>query len=92
MNGTTKSRLMALETLCRASQGKLFTVYYRDGRTRREAPGNCIDLALREPELIERFEEGKNCGNNGIMEDLLNALLIDTSEGSEVDEQETLDG
>lgn len=83
MNGTTKSRLMALETICRASQGKLFTVYYRDGRTRREAPGNCIDLALHEPELIERFEEGENCGNQGCMMGLLNALLDDPDEPEE---------
>lgn len=78
MAKSTKARLEALEASYKGLIDSFFTVYYHDGSTRLESAGNCIGLALSEPDKIARFEEGERSGNDGIMEGLLNALLIDT--------------
>ena len=55
-------------------------MHYKDGSTRRIHPGDAILLSLDEADKIERFEEEPGGSNNGILEGLVNALLIPTEE------------
>ena len=69
-------RIKAVEKEIKARNGNMFTVYYKDGTTRRIHPGDSIRLCLDEGDKIERFEEEPGGGNNGILEGLVNALLL----------------
>lgn len=71
-----QSRIKKLERVIKARNGSLFTVYYKDGSTKRIQPGDAIPLCLYEADSIERFEEDEGGTNNGIVEGLCNALLI----------------
>lgn len=71
-----QSRIKELERVIKARNGSLFTVYYKDGSTRRIQPGDAIPLCLYEADKIERFEEDEGGTNNGIIEGLCNALLL----------------
>lgn len=69
-------RIKAVERAIKARSGGMFTVYYKDGSTRRIHPGDAIQLSLNEADKIERFEEDEGGTNNGILEGLVNALLL----------------
>lgn len=69
-------RIKAVEKEIKARNGNMFTVYYKDGSTRRIHPGDAIRLSLDEADKIERFEEDPGGSNNGILEGLVNALLL----------------
>ena len=69
-------RIKAVERAIKARSGGMFTVYYKDGSTRRIHPGDAIVLSLEEADKIERFEEDEDGMNNGILEGLVNALLL----------------
>ena len=69
-------RIKAVETEIKKRNGGLFTVYYKDGSTRKIHPGDAILLSLNEADKIERFEEDEGGTNNGILEGLVNALLL----------------
>lgn len=69
-------RIKAVEREIKARNGGMFTVYYKDGSTRLIHPGDAIRLSLDEADKIERFEEEPGGGNNGILEGLVNALLL----------------
>ena len=69
-------RIKELERVIKARNGSLFTVYFKDGSTRRIQPGDAIPLCLYEADKIERFEEDEGGTNNGIIEGLCNALLL----------------
>ncbi len=73
---TLQRRIKAVETQIKAKGGDLITAYYKDGTTRKVYPGEAIALSLTEGELIARFEEGESGGNAGIVEGLVNALLL----------------
>lgn len=73
-------RLEVVEKEIKAQTGGLFTVYYKDGSTRTVRPGDALLLSLEEADKIERFEEEPDGGNNGILEGLVNALLIPDNE------------
>lgn len=75
-----KKRVEALEKGIREKNGGLFTVYYKDGTSRIIEPGEALVLSLNEGEKILRFEEMPGGKNNGILEGLANALLVDTTE------------
>ena len=79
-------RIKAVERAIKARSGGMFTVYYKDGSTRRIHPGDAIQLSLDEADKIERFEEDEGGTNNGILEGLVNALLLsgEDHEGKEV--------
>ena len=81
-----QSRIKELERVIKARNGSLFTVYYKDGSTRRIHPGDSIRLCLDEGDKIKRFEEDPGGSNNGILEGLVNALLLsgEDHEGKEV--------
>ena len=70
-----KKRLEVLEKEIEKRNGGLFTVYYKDGTTRKIEAGEVIILSLEEADKIERFEEGEAGNNDGILEGLANALL-----------------
>lgn len=78
-------RIKAVEREIKARSGGMFTVYYKDGSTRRIHPGDAIQLSLDEADKIERFEEEPGGSNNGILEGLVNALLLpgDMDEGKD---------
>ena len=69
-------RIKAVEKEIKARNGNMFTVYYKDGTTRRIHPGDSIRLWLDEGDKIERFEEDPGGSNNGILEGLVNTLLL----------------
>lgn len=70
-------RLEALEKEIEKRNGGFFTIYYKDGTTKKIEIGQVILFCLcEESEKIERFEEGESCNNDGILEGLANALLI----------------
>ena len=69
-------RIKALEREITARTGGTFTVYYKDGTTRKIYPGDAIKLSLEEADKIERFEEDRGGMNAGILEGLANALLL----------------
>ncbi len=71
-----RRRIEAVEKEIKARNGNMFTVYYKDGSTRRIHPGDSIRLCLDEGDKIERFEEDPGGSNNGILEGLVNALLL----------------
>ena len=73
-----RERLEALEKAREASMVGAFRVYYKDGSTRVIRPGDGIELCLNQADLIERFEEIEpdKSGNEGVMEGLLNGLLM----------------
>ena len=73
---TLQRRIKAVETEIKKRNGGLFTVYYKDGSTRKIHPGDAILLSLNEADKIERFEEDEGGTNNGILEGLVNALLL----------------
>lgn len=74
--GTLKARIKAVEKKISQLQDGLFTVYYKDGTTKRVPPGETINLCLQEGEKIERFEEDPGSkGKTGILEGLVNELL-----------------
>lgn len=73
---TLQRRIKAVETEIKKRNGGLFTVYYKDGTTRKIHPGDAIQLSLNEADKIERFEEDEGGTNNGILEGLVNALLL----------------
>lgn len=75
-----QKRVKALEKEIAKTSGGMFTVHYKDGSTRRIHPGDAILLSLDEADKIERFEEEPGGSNNGILEGLVNALLIPTEE------------
>ena len=68
-------RIKAVERAIKARSGGMFTVYYKDGSTRRIHPGDAIQLSLYEADKIQRFEEDPEEGDNGIIEALVNDLL-----------------
>ena len=78
-------RIKAVEREIKARSGGMFTVYYKDGSTRQIHPGDAIQLSLDEADKIERFEEEPGGSNNGILEGLVNALLLpgDMDEGKD---------
>lgn len=79
-------RTKAVEREIKAGNGGLFTVYYKNGTTRKIQPGDAILLSFNEADKIERFEEDEGGTNNGILEGLVNALLLpgeDMDEGKE---------
>ena len=69
-------RIKAVEKEIKAHNRGMFTVHYKDGSTRRIHPGDAILLSLEESDKIERFEEDPGGSNNGILEGLVNALLL----------------
>ncbi len=69
-------RIKVVEREIKARRGNMFTVCYKDGSTRRIHPGDAILLSLEEADKIERFEEDPGGSNNGILEGLVNVLLI----------------
>ena len=69
-------RIKAVEREIKARNGNMFTVFYKDGSTRRIHPGDAILLSLEESDKIERFEEDPGGSNNGILEGLVNARLL----------------
>ena len=69
-------RIKAVEREIKARNGNMFTVFYKDGTTRRIHPGDSIRLCLDEADKIERFEEDPGGSNNGILEGLVNTLLL----------------
>lgn len=69
-------RIEAVERAIKARTGGMFTVYYKDGSTRRIHPGDAILLSLEEANKIDRFEEEPGGENEGILEGLVNALLL----------------
>ena len=69
-------RIEAVERAIKARTGGMFAVYYKDGSTRRIHPGDAILLSLEEANKIDRFEEEPGGENNGILEGLVNALLL----------------
>lgn len=69
-------RIKAVEREIKARTGGMFTVYYKDGTTRRIHPGDAIRLSLDEGDKIERFEADPGGSNNGILEGLVNTLLL----------------
>lgn len=71
-----RRRIEAVEKAIRARDGNMFTVIYKDGTTRRIRAGDSIRLSLDEGDMIERFEEDPGGSNNGILEGLVNALLL----------------
>ena len=71
-----RRRINAVEKEVRAHTGGLFTVFYKDGSTRRIRPGDAILLSLEEGDKIERFEEDPGGNNGGVIEGLANALLL----------------
>ena len=73
-------RIKAVEREIKARSGGMFIVHYRDGRTRQIHPGDAIQLSLDEADKIERFEEIPGGNNGGVLEGLVNALLIPTDE------------
>lgn len=79
-------RIEAIEHAIKARSGGMFTVHYKDGSTRRIHPGDAIALSLEEADKIERFEEEPGGGNNGILEGLVNALLLPGDEGERKDD------
>ena len=76
MNEHLKRRVEVVEREIKARNGNMFTVFYKDGTTRRIHPGDSIRLSLEEADKIERFEEDPGGSNNGILEGLVNALLL----------------
>lgn len=68
-------RIKAVERAIKARSGGMFTVYYKDGSTRRIHPGDAIQLSLYEAYKIQLFEEDPEGGDNGIIEALVNDLL-----------------
>lgn len=83
---TLQRRIKAVEAAIKKQNGGLFTVHYKDGTTKKIHPGDAILLSLNEADKIERFEEDEGGTNNGILEGLVNALLLpgeDTDEGKE---------
>lgn len=83
MQKTLAGRVKSLEEKIKSSRDMLYTVFYRDGHKEYKSPGECITLALENWQGIERFQEGENCGNQGCMMGLLNALLDDPDEPKE---------
>lgn len=73
---TLQRRIKAVETQIKAKGGGLITAYYKDGTTRKVYPGEAIALTLNEGDLIARFEEGESGTNDGIVEGLVNTLLL----------------
>ena len=71
-----RRRIEAVEKEIKARSGGTFTVYYKDGTTRRIHTGDSIRLSLDEGDKIERFEEDPGGNNDGILEGLANALLL----------------
>lgn len=71
-----KRRIEAVEKEIKARNGGMLTVFYKDGSTRRIHPGEAIQLSLNEADKIERFEEDEDGNNGGILEGLVNALLL----------------
>lgn len=69
-------RIKAVEKEIKAHNRGMFTVHYKDGSTRRIHPGDAIVLSLEEADRIERFEEDEDGVNNGVLEGLVNALLL----------------
>ena len=82
---TLQRRIKAVEAEIKKRNGGLFTVYYKDGTTRKIHPGDAIQLSLNEADKIERFEEDEGGTNNGILEGLVNALLLP---GEDIDEED----
>lgn len=73
---TLQRRIKAVETEIKKQNVDLLTVYYKDGSTRKIYPGDAIKLSLNEADKIERFEEDPGGNNDGILEGLVNALLL----------------
>lgn len=71
-----RRRVDAVERGLRARTASMFIVHYHDGTTTRIHPGDAVRLCLEEPDKIARFED-MGTENNGILEGLCNALLID---------------
>lgn len=69
-------RIEALEKTIKKRNSGLYTVYYKDGTTKKVVSGDVILLCLEEADKIERFEEGEDNMNNGVLEGLANALLV----------------
>ena len=79
MNALEK-RIEAIEKAIKSHDAGLFTVFYKDGSTRRLPPMDAVKLALTDAENIERFEEDEGSTNEGVLEGLANALLIPADE------------
>lgn len=73
---TLNRRIKAVEKAIKAYSGGLITVFYKDGSTKQIYPGCAIKLCLDERDKIERFEEYQGGNNGGVIEGLVNALLI----------------
>lgn len=81
-------RIKAVEKEIKARNGGLFTVYCKDGTTRKIHPGDAIQLSLDEADKIERFEEDPGGTNAGILEGLANALLLPGDDPNETEDEE----
>lgn len=81
-------RIKALEKEIKGRTGGMFTVYYKDGTTRKIHPGDAILLSLNEADKIERFEEDPGGTNAGILEGLANALLLPGDDPNETKDEE----
>lgn len=74
MNSLLK-RLEALEKEIAKHDKGLFTVYYKDGTSKKIDISKVLWTALDEGDMIDRFEEDKSGTNDGEIEGLANALI-----------------
>lgn len=71
----SKRRIKALEKKIKEREGGLFTVYYKDGTSRKVEPGEALLLSLNETEKIDCFVEEPGGKDNGRISDFVNAFL-----------------
>ena len=69
-------RIEAVEEEIKKRDKGLFTVFYRNGSVRKIPPADAILLCRREAGEIKRFEETTGESDNGLLEGLVNALLL----------------
>ena len=79
---SVQARLAKIEQQIKSNSVEMLTVYYKDGSVKKIHPMDAIQLALFEADKISCFEEESGCKNCGVIEGLVNALLIvDEEEG-----------
>jgi len=79
-------RIEVIEKEIKARTGGMFTVHYKDGSSKLIRPGSAIELALYQGNIIDRFEEEDGGANDGVLEGLVNALLLPGEDGEREDE------
>ena len=69
-------RIEAVEEKIKRQDEGLFAVFYRSGSIRKIPPSDAILLCQSEADEIKRFEETTGESDNGLLEGLVNALLL----------------